>query len=211
MPIRAILFDLDGTLIDQFQAIYKAFALTLQSMGFPKPSFKEVKKAVGGASEATMTKLIGTDRAKEAVKILRPIFEKEMFNGLIALPGAIEVLQQCSDKNIKTAVLTNKYGPHARAACSYLKFDDYLEFTVGADDTRWKKPDPNLTHFTLERLGSTSQNTLYVGDSPYDYKTALNASMPCILLPTGTHTEKELSALQGNVVVKKDLSQIFPL
>ena len=52
MAIRAILFDLDGTLIDQFQAIHKSFALTLERMGYNKPSFDEVKRAVGGASEA---------------------------------------------------------------------------------------------------------------------------------------------------------------
>ena len=76
MSIRAILFDLDGTLIDQFDAIHRAFALTLESMGFKKPGFEEVKKAVGGASEATMIKLIGTERAKEAVQFSPNIRER---------------------------------------------------------------------------------------------------------------------------------------
>ena len=93
MPIRAILFDLDGTLIDQFEAIYKAFSHVIEDMGFPKPDFETVKKAVGGASEATMTKLIGKKYAVEAVQRLRPIFEKEMLNGLKALPGSIEILE----------------------------------------------------------------------------------------------------------------------
>ena len=77
MTPRAILFDLDGTLIDQFQAIHRAFSLTMEKMGFPRPSFETVKKAVGGASISTMTKLIGPERADEAVNILRPIFEEE--------------------------------------------------------------------------------------------------------------------------------------
>jgi len=94
MAIRAILFDLDGTLIDQFDAIHRAFALTLESMGFKKPGFEEVKKAVGGASEATMIKLIGKERAKEAVQLLRPIFEKEMLTGLKVLPGALDILKK---------------------------------------------------------------------------------------------------------------------
>ena len=93
-------------------------------MGLPEPSYNEVKKAVGGASESTMTKLIGQERAKEAVRKLRPIFEKEMLNGLKLLPGAIEILEKCHAENIKTAVLTNKYGPHARAACDYLKLSE---------------------------------------------------------------------------------------
>lgn len=211
MAIRAILFDLDGTLIDQFDAIHRAFALTLESMGFNKPGFEEVKKAVGGASEATMIKLIGKERAKEAVQLLRPIFEKEMLTGLKMLPGALEILKKCHENKIKTAVLTNKYGPHARAACSHLNFDQYLEFTIGADDTKWKKPNPNLTKLVLEKMGTNNQNTLYVGDSPYDYQTAKNGSMPCILLPTGTHSKEELSRLGGDVIIKRNLSQIFPL
>jgi len=80
MSIRAILFDLDGTLIDQFQAIYKAFSQVISQMGFPKPSFETVKKSVGGASEGTMAKLIGKENAEEAVRLLRPVFEKEMLN-----------------------------------------------------------------------------------------------------------------------------------
>ena len=56
MPVRAILFDLDGTLIDQFQAIHRAFSQVIKQMGFPSPSFDEVKKAVGGAAEMTMAK-----------------------------------------------------------------------------------------------------------------------------------------------------------
>ena len=61
MTIRAILFDLDGTLIDQFQAIYKSFSQVINEMGFPVPSFETVKKAIGGASEATMANLIGKE------------------------------------------------------------------------------------------------------------------------------------------------------
>ena len=99
MTIRAILFDLDGTLIDQFQAIYKAFSQVIKEMGFPVPSFETVKKAVGGASDTTMAKLIGKEHAKEAVQRLRPIFEKEMLNGLLVLPGAAEILKFCK-KNI---------------------------------------------------------------------------------------------------------------
>ena len=211
MPVRAILFDLDGTLIDQFQAIYKAFSQVIEDMGFPKPDFETVKKAVGGASEATMTKLIGKKYAVEAVQRLRPIFEKEMLNGLKLLPGAIEILQKCHAGNIKTAVLTNKYGPHARAACDYLKLSEHLQFIIGADDTEWKKPNPNLTSFALKKLGTNTQETLYVGDSPYDYQTAQNVSMPCILLSTGTHSSDELSKIDRNLIIKRNLSEVLPV
>lgn len=200
MPIRAIMFDLDGTLIDQFEAIYRAFSRVITSMGFPAPSFDTVKRAVGGASDTTMTKLIGEENSVEAVRRLRPIFEEEMFTGLHALPGAEMVLRLCQKKGIPAAVLTNKHGPHARAVCNHLNFSDYLVFTMGANDTEWKKPNPNLSHLALSKLGSKSNETLYVGDSPYDFKTAELGGMECALVATGTHTLEELKALQCDTV-----------
>jgi phosphoglycolate phosphatase len=210
MTPRAILFDLDGTLIDQFQAIHRAFSLTLEKMGFPPPSFETVKKAVGGASISTMTKLIGPERAKEAVDILRPIFEEEMLNGLILLPGAKEILLELKECGIKSAVLTNKYGPHAREVCRHLGLDEFLEFTLGANDTEWKKPNPKLTQFALDKIKSTAEDTIYIGDSPYDYQTAKNASMDYFLTTTGTHSEKELSRLGDGIKIKPNLLSILP-
>ena len=200
MPIRGILFDLDGTLIDQFEAIHRAFSRTLTHMGYPKPSYERVKSSVGGASLSTMTKLIGPERAQEAVGILRPIFEEEMLLGLKALPGSYEILSFCRERRIKAAVLTNKYGPHARVACEYLRFSKLLSFTLGADDTEWKKPDPRLTRHALEKLDRNPNETLYLGDSPYDYETATQAELKPILVSTGTHSREELEAIAPDCV-----------
>jgi len=207
MPIRAIMFDLDGTLIDQFEAIYRAFSRVITSMGFPAPSFDTVKRAVGGASDTTMTKLIGEENSREAVRRLRPIFEEEMFTGLHALPGAEMVLRLCQKKGIPTAVLTNKHGPHARAVCDHLNFSEYLLFTMGANDTEWKKPNPKLSHLALTKLGFQPAETLYVGDSPYDFKTAELGGMECALVATGTHTLEELKTLQCDTVTE-NLSEL---
>jgi phosphoglycolate phosphatase-like HAD superfamily hydrolase len=200
MPIKSVLFDLDGTLIDQFEAIHRAFSRVLVDMGFPKPSFEKVKRAVGGASDTTMAKLIGSEHAPEGVRRLRPIFEEEMLNGLRPLPGAMETLRFCFDNGIPAAVLTNKHGPHARVVCEHLNFTKYLSFIIGANDTNWKKPNPKLTNFALEKLKAVPQESLYVGDSPYDFETSSQVGMPCVLVATGTHTETELKDLKGATV-----------
>ena len=200
MKIRAILFDLDGTLIDQFEPIHRSFSETLTMMGYPAPSYEEVKRAVGGASEATMRKLIGPDRVKEAVPIQRAIFERHMLEGVRTLPHTLDGLKKLSSAGISSAVLTNKHGPHARAACDFLNLSTFLKFTLGANDTDWKKPDPRLTNLAIKKLGSKPEETLYVGDSPYDFETAKNAGLSCYLVSTGTHSYSELSRLaKGNV------------
>jgi phosphoglycolate phosphatase len=119
-----------------------------------------------------MAKLIGKENAKEAVQRLRPIFEKEMLNDLFVLPGASEILKFCKTNNIKTAVLTNKHGPHARVVCEFLQLLPPLEFALGANDTQWKKPEIELTQLALSKIGYSSQDTVYIGDSPYDFQTA---------------------------------------
>ena len=200
MKTRAILFDLDGTLIDQFEAIHSAFSKTLVKMGFPPPSFEKVKRAVGGAAETTMATLIGTERAEEAVSILRPIFEKEMFEGVFLLPYVKEGLGLLTQSGIQSAVLTNKYGPHARAVCEHLGISPFLRFTIGANDTKWKKPNPALTRLALDRIGYGSEETIYVGDSPYDFNTARNGELDCHLVATGTHSLDELSMLKPQSV-----------
>ena len=200
MKPRSILFDLDGTLIDQFEAIHLSFSQTLITMGYPPPSFDKVKRAVGGASLKTMEKLIGSARAQEGVEILRPIFEKEMFRGLKALPFTLDGLEKICRTGVNCAVLTNKYGPHARLTCDHLGFSKFLDFTLGANDTNWRKPDARLTQFALKKMNSRPDQTLYIGDSPYDFETAKNAGLRCFLVATGTHTYDELSLLAEDSV-----------
>jgi len=171
-------------------------------MGFDAPTYDQVKRAVGGATESTMIKLIGPERAKEAAQKHRPIFEKEMFNGLKLLPGVTKGIEKLKAYQFKCAVLTNKFGPHARAACQHLKIDKHLEFTIGANDTPWKKPDKSLTNYALKKLPCLSQSTFYVGDSPYDYQTARNAGLACFLIASGTHSFDELKELNGEKTFK---------
>ena len=211
MKNRAILFDLDGTLIDQFKAIHSAFSKTIVKMGYPPPSFEKVKRSIGGSSDVTMAKLIGPERAKEAVSILRPIFEKEMLNGLHALPGVINGLRMIKKTGYRCAVLTNKFGPHARISCKHLGLEEFLEFTIGAGDTKWRKPEAQLTRLAINRLGLNPPETIYVGDSPYDFETAKNANIRCYLVATGTHSLDELSTLQKHNVYPnfKSLTQMI--
>ena len=108
MSYRSIIFDLDGTLIDQFSAIHRAFSQVIVDMGYDRPTFDTVKKAIGGASESTMAKLIGPDRAKEAVEKLRPIFEKVMFEHWIE----DQTLSLIPTPKLLTKIIGIKYAKH---------------------------------------------------------------------------------------------------
>ena len=100
MPIRAIMFDLDGTLIDQFKAIHRAFTRVLVSMNFAEPSFEQVKRAVGGASDTTMAKLIGAENAMEAVRDFDLFSKRKCYLDFISLPGSTKILRYCKENHL---------------------------------------------------------------------------------------------------------------
>ena len=119
----------------------------------------------------------------------------------------MEILRSCHERGIQTAVLTNKHGPHARAACKHLGFCRYLEFTMGANDTEWRKPDPALTNHALSKLKLSPKEAIYVGDSPYDFHTAKNAENGLYTCGNETHPLDELK-LDKDVPVFENLFEV---
>ena len=195
--MRAILFDLDGTLIDQFTAIHRAYARAMEELGLEPADYSTVRAAVGGSADMTMNNLVGPDLTQRGLDIYPTIFEEVMLEGLYAMPGAMEVLQALRDRGEKTAVFTNKVGKHARAACDHLGFTPLVEQVIGVKDTPWRKPDVEFTHHILKLLDATVEESLLVGDSPFDFDSASNVGMDCRLVTTGTHSSKQLEHLRA--------------
>ena len=110
------------------------------------------------------------------------------------LPGGLELLRAQVAAGGRSAVLTNKRGPSAREVCAHLGLTPLLSAIVGACDTPWLKPAPELTRQLLEQLGVASAEACYIGDSPYDVETARQAGLAFYGVTTGTHDAAQLRA-----------------
>jgi phosphoglycolate phosphatase len=195
-PIKAILYDLDGTLIDHFGAIHGAIAFAQQQLGLPPSSYEKVRATVGGGIELTLTRLVGADLVSAALPLYRAHFDEIMLDHLHPLPGAASLLQQLHAHGLRQAVLTNKIGESSRTILHHLGWDQWLELILGADDTPWRKPMPEFTQHALDKLGVGSADTLFIGDSSFDIDTACNAGLRCQVVATGSHTRAQLLAHQ---------------
>lgn len=191
--MRAFLFDLDGTLIDHFAAIHRCYAHTLGRMGLPEPSPAQVRAAVGGGIENSLAKFVPPGRMAEALAIYKEFWDRTMLERVSLMPGAGELLRGLHARGTPMGVLSNKLGDSSRLICDRLGITPLVRFVLGAKDTPWLKPDPALTRLALERLGARPDETVLVGDSPFDMAAAAGAGLTGWMVATGTHTAAQLS------------------
>lgn len=191
--MKTVLFDLDGTLIDHFTTIHRAVVYTQQQLGLPESNYETVRATVGGSAPITLAKLLGKGLVETALPIFQDHFESIMFEDVIALPGSTWMLQSLKERNYQLAVFTNKNGNQSRAILEYLNQAKYLDAIVGTGDTPYRKPQPEFTEYMLEHLNLRPEETILVGDSPFDFEAAEAAGLKSLLVATGSHTESELA------------------
>jgi len=190
--IKAVLWDMDGTLIDQTAGIIRCFSDVITQMGQPTPDPLEIRRSMGGTMRSTMSLFIDEAKLDEACSAFRSHFPDIMLEGLIILPEALETLEALHAKGIPQGILTNKHGPTARVVAEHCGFSPFLSCCIGNTDTEWNKPDPRLTKHTLSAIHADPTTTVYIGDSPTDVATAQNAELVCYGVSTGAHSMDEL-------------------
>lgn len=187
-----LLLDLDGTLVDAFTTIHRAYRHVLPRFGRPEPTLAEVRRAVGGGLENAMRRFLPEDRIEAAVREHIAYTEKILLDDAVLLPGALELVRERAAAGVKLAAFTNKRGDHARRICAHLGLAPHLRGIFGAKDTPWLKPQPEFSAHALAALGAEPASTLLIGESPFDVAAARNGGFPCWAVTTGTHEAEPL-------------------
>ena len=188
----AILWDMDGTLIDQTAAIIRCYGEVITQMGYPTPSDEIILRSLGGTMAETMGIFVEPDRLDEAGKAFRARFPEIMFDGLIVLSGGIELIERAYKARIPQALFTNKHGETARKVSRYTGFTKYIPTCIGSTDTEWHKPQAELTQYVLQQIEVDAEGAIMIGDSPTDVAVAKNAGLLCYCAATGAHSVTEL-------------------
>lgn len=205
---QTILFDLDGTLVDHFQTIYRCYAYALDRLNLPPVTYDQVRAAVGGSIPITFGKLIPQQHVELAVELYREHFHQIWSEGIQVLPGTVALLQALHASGRTLAVFTNKEGEWSRKIMQAIHCDAYLTANFGLLDTPWRKPQPELTRHVLGQLQAQPETTLFIGDSPYDAAAAAAGNISCALVATGSHSMDELRAETEAVRIYPDLATL---
>ena len=211
--IKGVIFDLDGTLIDSYQAIYLSFHHAYTRLGLPPLSPEEVKKVVGRGLGRTFGELLGEERGAQALSFFREKY-KEVFRAHThLLPDVRTVLEDLYGRGIQLAVATNKFGLFSREIFKHFKMESLFAVIVGDGDVPQNKPHPAMLNFAIESMGLKKDETVFVGDSVIDIQTAQNAGIRVYAVTTGNTPREDLENARPTAVLTRllDLLKCVPI
>ena len=202
---NTVIFDLDGTLIDSFEAIREGFNATLPAYNKDPLSLAETKALVGMPLRDTFCELFGEQHADEATTIFRSRYREVFLDMTTPLPHAVETVKDLHSKGYKLAVATNKLGQFSREIIDHMGIGNCITTVVGDGDGVRKKPHPDMLIKILEEVDSTREEAIFIGDSPVDINTGKAAGVMTVAIPTGHHSHSMLEDAGAKKIIK-DLS-----
>lgn len=177
--VRALVFDLDGTLIDSKADLALSVNATLKHMGRPTIADEAIFGYVGNGAATLVRRAVGEEISdEEAAKGLAyflSYYREHMLDNTVVYPGVCEGLELLKDRAL--AVLTNKPVKFSRAILEGLGLAGYFRCVYGGNSFATKKPDPMGANILLRELGAAPGQAMIVGDSEVDVQTARNAGM----------------------------------
>jgi phosphoglycolate phosphatase len=182
----AVLFDLDGTLLDTYMDLVNAVNHTLREYGYPERCPEDVRRFLGnGAADLVHRSLPeGVDADLEACFLndYKAYYNANSQIHTKPYDGVLEVLAVMRSHGIKTAVVSNKPDLTVQGLCKQY-FDGLTDFSVGDRPDINRKPAPDPLLFAMKALGC--DRAVFVGDSEVDIEAARNATLPCVSVTWG--------------------------
>lgn len=201
MRFPVVLFDFDGTVIDSGAIILASMRhATLTVLG---RDFEDeiLMAAVGGAGLNEQMRLLDEGRVDELVRVYRA-HNEPLHSELVCCAGMEDVLAALKQEGRRLGIVTAKRRQTVALAFEHVPIEHLFDVVVGSDDTERHKPDPDPILFALEQLGADADETVYVGDSPFDIRAAKAAGVHAVAVTWGgIHTHERLAAENPDAVV----------
>lgn len=209
--LSAVLFDLDGTLLDTVQDIAEALNRTLIEHGCRALGRDEVRAMIGRGSPvlielATAAQGRSFDPATRGAMVecfFRHYGDLEESNESTAQPfaGAAESLRALHGAGLRIAVVTNKQHRFAASLLQRLGLSRWVDLVVGGDSCPRRKPDPQPLLYACERLNAAAAQSLMVGDSVNDVQAARAAGIPVVCVSYGYNEGRDPRTLECDALL----------
>lgn len=194
--IKAVIFDLDGTVLDTLPDLNACMNEALEKFGCPRISMEETRRYVGHGGLRFAELSLPEDRRAQAEHFYKDVYCPVHFackNTLTKVfDGEADCLAALRAAGIKLAIVTNKSQPAATALAQTLLAPYGFSVVFGNRDGIPVKPDPASTFEVLKQLGVSPAEAVFVGDGDTDVQTASNAGMRCVSVLWGYRSREQL-------------------
>ncbi|MCS6875358.1 MAG: HAD-IA family hydrolase [Aquificaceae bacterium] len=170
MYLKAVLFDLDGTLIDSYKDIGIHLNKTLRQFGRQQVDIEDVKHMVGGGARELLSRFFSDELLEEALEVFREHYMAEPVCYTKPFEGVEEALKYLKDRGIKLAVVTNKMESLSSFILEKLGLTDYFCCLVGGDTYPEKKPSPLPLLEVMKSVRVSPEEAIMIGDTDTDLK-----------------------------------------
>jgi phosphoglycolate phosphatase len=210
IAVRAVLFDLDGTLLDTIPDLHAAACAMLRDLGRPELSLETVSHYVGRGIPNLVKRvlagsLVAADDAAavppQALDSFRRHYAHENGRQASRYPGVIEGLEALKAKGLPLAVITNKAAAFTLPLLEMSGLAPYFEVVVSGDLLPRQKPDPMPLVWACGRLGVSPTEALFIGDSVNDSLAGRAAGCHVYLLPYGYNEGRDVQELDCDAIV----------
>ncbi len=203
---KAVIFDLDGTLLNTLDDLADSTNYALSQFGYPTRTIEEVRQFVGNGVAKLIERAIpdgkNNPNYEKCLSIFKENYAQNMYNKTAPYDGILEMLSNLKSKGLKIAVVSNKFDLAVKELCKKY-FCGLIDFAAGENEVQGikKKPAPDTVITVLKEFGINSDDAIYVGDSDVDIMTAKNSKMPCISVTWGFRDEKFLKDNGATILI----------
>ncbi len=202
--IKAVIFDMDGTVLNTIDDIWMAVNHALKSKGLNEKSLDEVKKSVGNGAfkliERIVPKAYTLDETKTLFHLYQDYYDHHSQVYTAPYNGILNLLKELKDKGIKLGVVSNKF-EHLVSDLNRDIFMNMFDIAVGEVKGIPIKPAPDMIYKALDLLDIVKEEALFVGDSEVDMDTATNAYVTSVGVTWGFRSEDLLIEHNADYII----------
>lgn len=208
MRFPVVLFDLDGTVIDSGAIILASMRHAATEVLGRDFSDEHLMAAVGGPGLEEQMRALDPSRIEELVGVYRA-HNEPLHDTLECCFGMEDVLVRLKDEGRRLGIVTAKRRSTVELAFAKLPIAHLFETVVGGDETERHKPDPAPLQLALERLGASPDETVYIGDSPFDIRAAKAAGMHAVGVTWGRIHARERLEQEGPDAIVDEAEELL--
>ena len=205
MKYQAVLFDMDGTVLDTLDDLCDSINHSLAEFSLPQVSREHVRQCLGNGAAFLVSHSIPAGSSPEleadVLAFYKPWYDAHCLIKTAPYEGILPMMQSLKEQGLRLAIISNK-PDRAVQELSDAFFPGLLELSVGESPSVRRKPAPDTVLTAASQIGLSVDQCVYVGDSEVDLQTARNAGMDCISVTWGFRDEVQLIAAGASVLVR---------